>query len=1034
MKTSLNRLINFAIFIPILLLMFISGFFLYKNFQKYQSVNSAERYIKLTQKLESILVALGEERGTSGIYFASKGNYPKSKQIVLSKRKKMDLAINELKTFINQNPDLYNKVSNVLAIINNLPLIRKKIDSFKDIKYEDWFFRYYTVLESNIISDIYILSKKFPDKIAKIYANKIPFEKIIAYTGITRGYIAYYISKGIPFGEKGYENVILKYYHDTNILPINALIDTPVYNQLKSEKFKSLENSIKNLIYFIVQANLDYENTSEFIGYPVSSYDWFKLMTQRITYFKSALAYLNDKMNIESEKMISTIKTQFIINIVIFVVAILILLTGIYIKKIIKKHINELSELISSVTPILGKETKIDISTSEGMHKAIEIVQEAINTTQQAIRKSEEAAKAKSLFLANMSHEIRTPLNGILGFLDLLKTTSLNKEQEDYITTIEQSAKNLLQIVNNILDVSKIESNKVSLELIDFKALDEFENTLEIFSTPAAQKQIEYIAEISPDIPSVLKGDILKIKEILTNLINNAIKFTHKNGTISVKIKYNGTENNKAKLYFEVKDTGIGMSEEQKHKIFEAFAQADESVTRKYGGTGLGLTIVKSYVEMMGGEIHVESEINKGSKFYFEIELDVVDPTPRYQPNILNNLTFAILNTTKDSFRKEELNNYLSYFGINKIGFNDANELIKLSNTENINGVIILYEESDKNIISQITQNSNIPNIIISSYAFKEQIDKFSPDNTIYDPITPAKIYNTTTNLNKVKKTPSIQQTQKTPIFKLKALIAEDNPINMQLLKTTLKNLGIEADTAQNGLEAFNKYSMNPDKYDVIFMDVQMPVMDGIETTQEILEYEEEEEIEHTPIVAVTANVLKGDKERFLGAGMDDYISKPISTDKLKEILEKIAANRYEKTYHINKINNQKSQSIQNIQPSQPIQNTQTTQISQKTNYIIATESEFLGDYLKNSLDFDFTIAKNIKELEKSLNKNSKNIIIIEDDFANADINMLISSIKSKNPNTKILVISENTISNADAIITELNPDIINEEIKKADR
>jgi len=1030
MKMSLNRLLNFAIFIPIFILMIISGFYLYQNFRQYKQIKSGEKYIKLTQKLEKILVALGEERGTSGIYFASKGNYPNSKKVVFAKRKAMDNAINNLKKYINENPELYNKVENILTLVNNLPIIRKKIDSFKNIKYEDWFFKYYTVLENKIINDIYLLSKKFPDKLAKIYQSKIPFEKIIAYTGITRGYVAYYISSGLPFGRDGYENVILKYYHDSNILPISALVNSPIYNQLKSKKFHKLEENIKDLIYYIVQANLDYENSGNFIGYPVSSFDWFSIMTDRIKYFKNAVFYLNKKIEKESKQLITNIQKQFIINIVIFAISILMLIIGLYIKKIIKTHISELSNLISSLAPILGKEVKIDISSPEGMHKAIEIVQEAINTTQEAIKKSEEAAKAKSLFLANMSHEIRTPLNGILGFLELLKTTNINSEQEEYIKTIEQSAKNLLQIVNNILDVSKIESNKISLELIDFKALDEFENTVEIFATPAAQKQIEYVTDISPNMPSVLKGDILKIKEILTNLINNAIKFTNKNGTISVKIKFNGIQNNRAKLYFEVKDTGIGMSEEQKQKIFEAFAQADESVTRKYGGTGLGLTIVKNYVEMMGGEIKVESEINKGSKFYFEIELDVVDSTPRYQPNSLSHLTFAILNTEHDSLRKEITNSYLSFFGINKIGFNNEHEISKLALAENIKAIIIFYQESNKEIVKNIIQNSTIPVICISSYSFKEEIDKISPDNTIYDPITPTKTYSTSINLVKIQKETTTIQKEETPIYKLKALIAEDNPINMQLLKTTLKNLGVEAETAQNGLEAFNKYSMNPEKYDVIFMDVQMPVMDGIETTQEILEFEEEEGIEHTPIIAVTANVLKGDRERFLGAGMDDYISKPISMQNLKEVLEKIAKHKYQKTYHIHEVQ-------KNIQPQTPIKEplkSEKSQIKEEKNYILATESEFLADYLKNNLDYDLKVAKNIKDLEKLLQKEAKNIILIESDFANMNIEALINSIKSKFPNSKILVISDTQISNADGIISELNPEIIKEKIKKVDK
>ena len=1020
MKLSLSKLLNIAIFLPIFILFGVSGYYFYKNFVGYEKFQESKKYITLTKKLEKVLVALGQERGSSAIYFVSQGNYPKSKQIVKAKRAQMDAAINDLNAFINKNPQFYNNVKNVLLLIHRLPIIRKQIDSFKNIKFKQWFFGYYTVLESQILNTMNNLTKYFPANVKALYKEKIPFEKITAYSGIVRGFGSYYITADIPITKNDYKTLFMKYYHDVNILPTNTKI-------FSNKKFTKLESDIKTILFMIQQANMNYYINGNFNGYPIDALDYFNEFTKRINYFNKAVAKLNNEISTKIANLSQDKLYNLIINGIILIIAFIILFIGFYIKKLINNHIKDLSELISSLTPITGEKIEIDISSPEGLHQGLETVTKAIQITQESIKKAEEATKAKSLFLANMSHEIRTPLNGILGFLELLKTTPTTEEQREYISTIEQSAKNLLQIVNNILDVSKIESQKVSLEIIDFKALDEFENALEIFATPAAQKQIEYVTDISPDIPSVLKGDILKIKEILTNLINNAIKFTHQNGTISVTIKFNGIQNNKAKLYFEVKDTGIGMSEEQKNKIFEAFAQADESVTRKYGGTGLGLTIVKNYVEMMGGQIEVESELNKGSKFYFTIELDVVDPTPRYQHSILSNNTFAILNTHKNSLRKEITFNYLTYFGINKIGFNNANEIEGLLKTENINAIVIFYEESDKEEIKNITNKKlNKPIIIITSYYYKEDIDKLAIDYTIYDPVTPSKTYNTTLNLKEKRvSTTTTQEEVKKSTYKLKALIAEDNPINLQLLKTTLKNMGIETDEAQNGLEAFNKYSMNPEKYDVIFMDVQMPIMDGVETTQEILEFEEEEGIPHTPIIAVTANVLKGDRERFLGAGMDDYISKPINKQELERVLEKIAKNRYEKTVHIN---------VKPEQPEHVITKEEIQQIPQEMSkkYIIASESPFLINYIKDSItDYTFEIATNLKELNDLINKNNINIILIEEDFANADMERLIESIKKEAPNTKVIIIGEKEISNADSIIKSLNLEEIKNELKK---
>ena len=1063
MKLSLNKLISLAIFVPAFILFGLSGFFFYKNFHNYQQVKSSQKYVELTKRLENILVALGEERGTSSIYFVSKGQYPKSKALVMKKRAKMSRAINELKSFINQNPKYYNDVKNILSLTNELPTIRKRIDSFSNIKYKEWFFGYYTRLENQIINKIYSLSNKFPATLQTLYKTKIPFEKATAYTGIIRGFGSYYITADLPINENDYKNVLMKYYHDTNILPLASFKNTPIGNEFNSNKFKNLESDIKAILFYIEQADMEYYQTGNFNGYPIDSIDYFNELTKRIKYFKDASSYINNEINENIKNIKAQATNNLIIYSILFIISILILLAGLYIHKLVNNHIKELSELISSLAPITGKEEKIDVASPEGMHKAIQTVSEAIKITQESVKHSEEAAKAKSLFLANMSHEIRTPLNGILGFLELLKTTEPNEEQQEYISTIELSAKNLLQIVNNILDVSKIESQKITLEEIEFRALDEFENTIEIFATPAAQKNIEYVADISPDIPSVLKGDILKIKEILTNLINNAMKFTHQDGQILVTIKNNGIKENSAELYFEVKDTGIGMSEEQKNKIFEAFTQADESVTRKYGGTGLGLTIVKSYIEMMGGQIQVESEINKGTKFFFTLNLEVLDKTPRYEKSLFSDKTFAILNTQKDSTRKEITFNYYSYFGINRIGFNNTSELINLLNKEKIDAVAIFYQESNKNEIEALFDKElNIPIIMISSFAFKENIDKLSPNINIYDPVTPTKIVTSTESLKEKIILTKKEKAEETPIYKIKALVAEDNPINMKLITTMFKNLGVEVDTANNGLEAFNKYSMYPDKYDVIFMDVQMPVMDGIEATQEILEFEKEEGLPHTPIIAVTANVLKGDKERFLGSGMDDYISKPIEKEELHRVLEEIAKHRYSRKTHKNEVSNKENKEetkeinkIENNEPKNdeiktsientennnemenkdiPIQKTPIKENIKEKKLILASESSFLAKYLKNILKEDFDIATNIKELSKLAKKDNFNIILIEEDFAGADLEQLISSIKEENPDTIIIAITEKDLKNADAVISDLNPEEIEKIIQKVNK
>ena len=1031
MRGSLIKLITIAVFLPTLILTGISGYFLYKNYKSYEEVKKSKQHLELTKKLEAMLFYLGQERGINSIYSVSKGNYPNSRKILKEKRALFSKSIQDLKNFINKNPIYYNDVKTVLQIANQLPLVRKKLDSFKEDYIKTSFFNFYTKLESEIIKSIAKIHKNFPEEIKSIYNSKFSFEKIMAYTGIIRGFGSYYITADIPMTEEEYKNVLLKYYHDVNLLPIYSS-QKNIQNIFENKKFKEVESQFKTAIFYIQQANMEYYLTDEFNGYPIDAIDYYHLTTQRISYFKKAVDTLNKAIDNTLNKIIQEATQNLIINAVILGIAIVMFFIGLFLVRLIKIHIQELSDLLSSLTPILGKEVRVDIGSTKGINEALKIVDDAIKVIQESVKKAEEATKAKSLFLANMSHEIRTPLNGILGFLELLKTTDLTPEQEDYVNTISQSAKNLLQIVNNILDVSKIESNKVSLEIIDFKAVDEFENSLELFSTPAAQKKIQYVTEVSPNIPTLLKGDILKIKEILQNLINNAIKFTPENGTISVKILLEEIIGNKAKIYFEVKDTGIGMSEEQKEKVFEAFSQADESVTRKYGGTGLGLTIVKSYIEMMGSNIQVESEVNKGTKFFFTIDFEIADPTPRYKQNIFAGTTYAVLNTLKDSLRKEYSLEYLNYFGISRIGFNNVEELNKLLLTENIKSVVIFYEESNKEEIKKL-KNLELPLLFISSYAYKEEIDQYSPDITIYDPNLPTKTYNaiTTTKEKKiVTTTKKTSPTQKT-LYQLKALIAEDNPINRKLLQTKLKAMGIESDIANNGLEAFNKYSMNPQKYDVIFMDVQMPVMDGVEATQEILEFEKEENLPHTPIIAVTANVLKGDRERFIGAGMDDYISKPIETHELERVLDNITHHKYSQFEESTENEYKQQTTPQSIPQTQveekPLIKEETKKLKEKV--IIASESSFLLNYWKNTLDIDFEAVSQISELSKKLEKDALNILLIEEDFNSSDIEMLIKSIKEEFPHTKIIIIGESEYRGADGIISELDPQKIKDAI-----
>jgi len=387
------------------------------------------------------------------------------------------------------------------------------------------------------------------------------------------------------------------------------------------------------------------------------------------------------------------------------------------------------------------------------------------NTTalEKSILEEKQAKETQSRFLANMSHEIRTPLNGIIGFAKLLEESNLNKEDKEYIDIINSSAENLLYTINEILDISKIQTGNIEIENVYFSPCKEFEIVKKLFDAKAKEKNINFSFNLSSGYlkETALKGDIVKIKQVLSNLISNAIKFTPQNGDILFAIDVMSEDRDTIKLKFTVQDNGIGIDKAKQKDIFTPFVQEEESTTREYGGTGLGLAIVKDIVELLGGSIHLISRKGKGSIFYFELPFE----------------------------------------------YGDINKIIK------------------KDDSTKITQ------------------------------------------------------------FSGEILVAEDVKINQKLINALLSKKGLKVTFAANGLEAIEIFSQNLRKFSIIFLDINMPIMDGVEACKNINIIKQEHNIKNIPIVALTANAIKGDKERFLKSGFDNYISKPIDNTILYDIL-----------------------------------------------------------------------------------------------------------------------------------------------------
>ncbi|MFA6143665.1 MAG: ATP-binding protein [Sulfurimonas sp.] len=880
MKFGLKNRLRLISLLPILILFSLASYYVYSSYLSYKSAQVLQTHLEKTKQLNELISNIGRERGMTVMFLgnASTATF-KSLQ---AQRAVVDQKIKEFSAD--------KESSQITEIIAKLEKGRKESRSSIDAKTANFnkiFDDVYGQSQTNLLAQLTTLfSIQSDEKITSMESSYLSLARASESTSSERDYITYVLSRGTPL--QGNEiNKWFSLISKADVLNFYDINDKNLKVTLEKSLFS--EDTVDLLQDITTERGLILQK-STLGAYDTQSGIWFAMLSEKI----DAISETEKLLLTAIDERTSSVKTEALqiltLSITLWISSLLIGVLGFLLSNEIAKNIKNLESVLKRVAEDTHDNEAeelshtINLDTAEGSTQAYALLERIIGQTMHDKQFALEASEAKSMFLANMSHEIRTPLNGIVGFTELLKDTDLHDEQREFIDIIEKSSENLLEIINNILDLSKIESNKLEIEDIAFNAIDEFESAVDVYAVRASEKHIDLGCFIDPSLERPLKGDPTKIKEVIINLLSNAVKFTNSGGTVNVDVRrIESDEHNRAHIRFSVKDSGIGVTSEQKSRIFEAFGQADTSITRKYGGTGLGLTISSRFVELMGGKLDLESEPGSGTTFFFTLSFEEIESLNEPIKGSFSNINAVIHESkTKKKIQTTYLKEYLDYLGVSYTTFNELDELKILERQVNYD---LLFVDNDYTNDEELVQFSaaNEQFVLITKSYYMKKIDSMGLNlfKVLYEPLNSSKIRSVLEsydaeafNTRKQKSSRRKKFDEKNSRFAANVLVAEDNIINQKLIKRTLEDLGLTITLANNGLEAFEKRKNG--EFDLIFMDIQMPVLDGMEATQEILDFEEDYDQAHVPIIALTANALKGDRERFMSVGMDEYTTKPL--------------------------------------------------------------------------------------------------------------------------------------------------------------
>ncbi len=901
MNFSKNKTIELFILVPLVIAVVAILYYSFIAYGEFKNLSEDNTQLTTLQNLDDLLIEIDKERGLSAIYLAKndeKDIFEKLKTQQVLVDKKINALISTgvlsdstaLKSHLKEINDERGKVKLHTADFNTFffdkytkqfsyALLDKMNKVKKDVESQQENIEFYNYLKMfKLDKFIEVKEVKSNTELLNLF---LELANIRENSAIERGFVSYKISQGVPMENKDYEkwDTLIGNDYTPQIDKISDVaIKTKLRGLFNQDIYMKNVNSLRAKVIIASSANL--LNT-------INNQNWFDTQTQKIDDITQGSNFISSSVGSILKENIAQKERQLTVLGVSFLLLILLIFIIHKIFTAYRQSEQEFKEAIEDISLNLNDDQRKELNTIIEKQEKVKIYNFMANTIADSNR-------TKDLFLANMSHEIRTPLNGIVGFTQLLKSTNPTEEQVEFINIIENSSDNLLVIVNDILDLAKIQENKVDLEEIEFNPFEIFESAIESYGARADEKQIELQLLIDPEINTNLIGDPTKITQVVVNLISNAIKFTPENGVIDVGVEKTSSYNGVSSIKFSVKDTGIGVSDEQKENIFKAFSQEDISTNRKFGGTGLGLTISTKLIGAMGGTLDIYSVKDEGATFFFELKFPEASPIETIQ----NDLTigFYMPSDAVHMQERENVKKYIEHTGATFVEYNALEEVFDLD--EGSRPDILFVDRVDIHEINKHPESMIRIVYIAKHSALRRKADKSAFDKidaVVYKPINFSKTKRAINDVQKIDKSkeqasPEVEKEtvhEDSEHFKFKnlnMLVAEDNVINQKLIEHSLHALGITLTIANNGEEAFNLRKERD--FDIIFMDVQMPIMDGVESTHAILEYEKLENVPHVPIIALTANNLKGDRERLMNEGMDEFLSKPIDLDKMRTLLK----------------------------------------------------------------------------------------------------------------------------------------------------